>query len=287
MANQFDSWLSSNLQLSRSLLKENLKNCSSSEIIGRKIKSQHKITPQAPKSKIIENCPSLLKNTTLRKGNKSLSKSPLRSTSQTHYRPVKYLIPELNYCLSPPQQSRKQKKLRTKVSKSNLHDFKSEKQKTPNLKPFLTESLNKIHLDKLDTLRKTNEEKLIKSMRKEKLDRVNKRIRKKNAKQPKQVTSRHPRPWGCDQRILKDENTSRSIENDEIRLKIRSEREASRREGRKAIGLEFFPEHRSKSRSKSKSQLRSASREQTIRPKKSPDPGIQVYIKQKNKTILN
>ena len=284
MANQFDSWLSSNLQLSRSTLKENQKNCSSSEIIGRKINSQYKITPQASRPKILENCPALLKNTTLRKRNKSLSKSPLRSNSQNQHKPDKYLTPELNYCLSPPRQSRKQKTLRKKISKSYINDLKSEKPKPPNLKSFLTESLNKIHLEKLDTLRKANEEKNIKSMRKEKLDRVNKKIRKKNAKQTKQVISGHPRPWGCDQRILKEENTLKSVENDEIRSKIRAEREVSRREGRKAIGLELFPERTSKSKSRSKSKVRSTSREEKIRPKKSPDPGIQVYIKQKNKT---
>lgn len=277
MANQFDSWLNSNVQLSKSMLKETMQNNSSSQILGRKINSYYKVKKNSPRTnrpEFMRTSPLIIKSKSKKKNN-SLSKSPIRCHSQREYLLGKHTTPDLLYCASPPRSAKKGKILRKKLSKNDAAEIKPEKPHRSKIKSILTDSLSKIQVEKLSTFRKNNEETLLKSSRKEKLEKVNNRIRKKNAKYVKNVVSAHPKPWGSAQRGLKEKSTSKSLENEEIRSKIRAEREVSKRNGRKAIGLEYF--------SRSKSKPKSISKEKKGKTRKSPDVQVQSYIKQKNK----
>jgi Domain of unknown function (DUF4378) len=277
METQFDPWVTSNWQLSRSGIKDAMQHSNSSQVIGRKINSYHKINLKSSRDKKerATDLPIMLsKNNTSRCRNISLSKSPIRSQSQKKSKKIKD-SKDIPHYVSPLRQTRKTKEPKKQFSKSIKSESKHEKQKASNIKAILTESLNKNHLEKLENKIKVTEEMIKKETKKEKIKLANKRIRKKNAKVTKVNLSKHPRPWGSDQRAL-NEDLSKSAENGEIRARIRAEREASKRQGRKAIGLDLYPN--SKSRPKNKIQ------DEKPKYKRSPDPNIIKYMKQKNKT---
>lgn len=271
MESNFDPWLSGNLHISRSFMKENLQNSSSSTIIGRKLNLYQKVLPQNSSSNmptVIEPPSAALRLSRSRSRPKSLSKSPLRSTSQRRNNKDKEYSGDIPHYVSPPRQTRNSKNLK----KSSGKLMKSATCR----RSILTESQNKNHPDFAETQKRTSDEKSKKVILKEKLKITNKKIREKNAKTSKRVMQKHPLPWGCDQRILKDTSHSKSAENDELRSKIRAEREASKRAGRKAIGLDLYPLTKIKAKPQAK--------EEKSKTKRSPDPGVQRYMKNKSKS---
>ena len=126
MENQFDSWLNSNMHVSRSVLKENLQKCSSSQIIGRKINTHHSVkskNQQPSKPRVVELPISMMKNSTSRTKNKSLSKSPIRSNSQRQHKLEKDNSHYLNH-ISPTRQGNIQKLLRNSLNPLKLNQSK-------------------------------------------------------------------------------------------------------------------------------------------------------------------
>ncbi|OMJ84899.1 hypothetical protein SteCoe_13882 [Stentor coeruleus] len=271
MESNFDPWSTGNLHISRSFMKENIQNSSSSTIIGRKLNLYQKVLPQNSSSNmptVIEPPSAMRRLSRSRSRQKSLSKSPLRSISQRRNNKNKEYNGDIPHYVSPPRQTRNSKNLK----KSSGKLMKS----ATSRKSILIESQNKNHPDFVETQKKTLDEKSKKVTLKEKLKITNKKIREKNAKTSRRVLQKHPLPWGFDQRILKDTSHSKSAENDETRLKIKTEREASKKAGHKTIGLDFYPLAKTKTKLQTK--------DEKSKTKKSPDPGTQKYMKNKNKS---
>ena len=279
MENQFEAWLNSNLHIPQSTLKENLQKCSSSQVIGRKINSNHIIktkTHQPNKHKVIDIPISLMKHSISRTRNKSLSKSPMRCQSQRQCKLEKN-IPNCPNHNSPTRQIRKHKESIKSMAKSNKNETKQEKLKNSEPKTLLIESNNKSQLEKHELLITNLEDKLKSNSKKRDKQKItSKRSQKKNSIM-KHVISDNPKSWNYNQpKIIKDE----SKENNELRLKIKTDKESSKRKPRKVISIDL--QYPSKSR-----QNINPPKEEKIYIKKKTESDVQNYLKLKDTTTKN
>ena len=280
MASQFEPWFTRNLQTTKSVFNHNLQTCKSSQVIGRKInnacltvKSQ-KIKKFRPNIILL---PVNLKKTSDTSKVITAKRSPCRSLSLNKIITEKELKLDIPYYVSPPRQVRSTREKRKHISQIIENEGKIDKHKPSNIKNILTESIYKVQQEKQQILKKEIEEKIKQESKKEKLKATNEKIRKKNAKIKKIIEFKHPKPWGSDQRLFKDSSDIKSSDNEELRSKIRAEREIMKKTGRKAIGLDLYPNAKIKLKKSNKSN-------EKIIVKKNPDPSIAVYMKQKNKS---
>lgn len=120
---------------------------------------------------------------------------------------------------------------------------------------------------------KDPEDKLKKLVIKDKLKKTNEKIRRKNAIYRKLLDLHHPLPWGADQRVKAKKKIS---DPDLVKIRVKTDRYPSRRAQRKEIGLDMYPNVKVKSKKSNKS-------EEKPKMKRSPDPIVLNYIKQKKK----
>ena len=278
MASQIDPWLTKNLQMTKSMFNQNLQTCKSSKVIGRKInnasltlKSQ-KIKKFRPNVVLL---PVPIKKTTDSSRAATVKRSPYRSLSLSKILPPKEPKLDIPHYVSPPRQMRFKREKRKNISQIIELDLKPEKLKSYSIKHILTDSLYKLHQDKHEVTKKETEEKLKQDTQREKLKATNDKIRKKNSKTKKPLEFKHPKPWGSH---CKETSDPKSSDNEELRSKVRSEREIVKKEGRRAIGLELYSNVRVKPKSKNKSE------EKSSKKSRDPDPEIVSYIKQKKKS---
>ena len=161
MDSQFDQWLSGSIHVPKPVLKENFQNNSSSQIFGRKVSSYTKLklkNSETNKPIIIENPPT--KNCTNRKKNISLSKSPLRSHSQKHYKIEKEKVThqDIPHYVSPPRETLKKEP--KKLIKTAKQEIKTEKPKISNIKALLSDTLTKNYNEKIENQKRAEEEEL-------------------------------------------------------------------------------------------------------------------------------
>ena len=149
--------------------------------------------------------------------------------------------------MSPPHRLKLFKTKKKQESQVTEYANNTEKIKSFDIENILSQTLCKNTQEKMRTFRRGIKEKLKKEARKEKIKRKNEKIRMKNSKFIK-LEMKHPKPWGSDQRSLKD--SGKNSDNDEIRKKIRNEREIMKKEGRKAIGLDYYTNVRVKKNDK-------------------------------------
>jgi Domain of unknown function (DUF4378) len=254
----------------------NLQGSKSPPIIGRKISNVYS-TLKKQRTKKLPNI--VLLPLSVKKADDTSRTRPVkrvgcRSLSLNKIFPDKISKPYMPHYVSPPHRNRIKKKKINQISQIVETDRKIEKNSSHSMKNILTESLLKIQIEKEMNLKKELEERMKKETRREKVKFANEKIRKKNLRAKKILDFKHPRPWGSDQRHFKDFSEIKSPENEEIRNKIRAEREMTKKEGRKAIGLDFFSNIKLKSKNLNKS-------EEKTKLKRSPDPNILEYIKKK------
>ncbi|OMJ86310.1 hypothetical protein SteCoe_12223 [Stentor coeruleus] len=281
MATHLETLLT-NLQIPKIVLNQIPQTCKSSQVTGRKINNGSYTLKSKKVEKIYPNV-ILLSHYVKKKpeSTKSLTfrKSPGRSLSLNKIVPEKELFEEkLKYphYISPPRHMKIKKEKHKQVSQIIESPLKSPK-KSSMLKSLLTESLCRILQEKQESLRKEHEEKIRCETKREKLKLTNLKIRKKNSKHKKSCDLKHPKPWGANQRLFKESSDSKYSDTCEARVKNKIDREGLRREGRKNIGLDLYPNIRIKPKKIDKS-------DEQIKTKRSPDPSIISYMKQKRKT---
>ena len=171
--------------------------------------------------------------------------------------------------LSPSTTRRKKSKRRFNKS-SHLYEDSSIFFKTSPVS--FRKKLSPGRVQKQETL-KDPEEKLKKLVIKDKLKKTNEKIRRKNAIYRKLLDLHHPLPWGADQRVKQKKKSS---DPDLVKIRVKTDRYPSRRAQRKEIGLDMYPNIKVKSKKSNKS-------EEKPKMKRSPDPIVLNYIKQKKK----
>lgn len=250
MDSYLETWASGTSQISKSALRDTVHSTSASNITGRKLNSYLNLI----KNNDSEH-PIIVEMKTNRL--KSKSKSPARSTSYRYLKSNKNKEKSLEKSFSPPRRT------------MNHFRDKSKNEKSANKvkKTLLKDCSNVIFKEKPEISKKNSDEMEKKNNLKEKLEKVNKKIREHNAKSRKKARK---------EKNCKKENSS-SRENDKIRAKIRAEREISRQAGRKAIGLEHFSHLKVKKHTPDKI-------DKSKGKSKSPDPSVKKFIKQKKKT---
>ena len=279
MATQIDPWLTRNLKTTKSAFNNNLQTCKSTQVIGRKINNDC-LTVKPQKTKRFRPNILLLPVEFKRSAETSqvmtAKRSPCRSLSLNKCISEKETKLSIPHYVSPPRQVKYLREKRKHTSQIIENKIKVEKYKPSNIKHILTDSIIKIQQEKQETLKRELEEKINQYSKREKLKATNEKIRKKNAKIKKIIDFKHPKPWGLDQRAFKDYFDVKSSDNEELRNKIRSEREATKTSGRKAIGLDLYPNAKLKVKKSNKS-------EEKVKTRRNPDSGIGLYIKQKKK----
>lgn len=281
MATHLDTLLT-NLQIAKTVLSQIPQTCKSSQVTGRKINNGSYTLKSKRVKKVYPSIillPHLVKKKPESAKTVTVKKSPGRSLSLNKIVPEKELFKEkLEYphYISPPRHIKIKKEKHKQVSQVIESPLKSPK-KPSMLKSLLTESLCRILQEKQESLRREQEEKIKCDTKREKLKLTNQKIRKKNAKHKKSCDLKHPKPWGANQRLFKDSSDSKYSDTCEIRVKNKIDKEGLRREGRKGIGLDLYPNIRVKPKKLDKS-------EEQIKTKRSPDPSVISYMKQKRKT---
>ena len=278
MASQLDPWLTKNLQITKSMFNHNLQISKSSQVIGRKInnasltlKSQ-KIKKFSPNIVLL---PVAIKKPIDSSRAATVKHSSRRSLSLSKILPPKVPILDIPHYVSPPRQIRFKREKRKNISQIIEQEPKPEKIKSYSMKHILTDSLYKLHQEKQEVMKKEIEERVKQETHREKLKATNDKIRKKNSKTKKPLEFNHRKPWGSHCNEISDPKSS---ENDELRSKIRSEREIMKKEGRRAIGLDLYPNVKIKRKAKNKSE------EKVCKKVRDPDPEIVHYIMQKKKS---
>lgn len=286
MASQVDPLGKVVFQVNKSGFSHQLQTSKSSQVIGRKINNAS-LTLKAQKNKkfrpnIVLLPVSVKKNVSSVRA-VTVKRSAYRSLSLSKVLPEKETKIDIPHYVSPARQSKFQREKRKQTSEPIEIEVKPDK-KPGNIKHILTDSLYKLHQERQETLKQEVNEKIKQETQREKLKLTNEKIWKKNAKTKKVLDFKHPKPWGSDQRHFKESSDPKYLENEEIRKKIRFEREVMKKEGRKGIGLELYSNVKVKIPSRN-----NKSEDSQPKSKRSPDPGIALFIKKqkKNRRIAN
>lgn len=289
MATHVDPWLN-NIQITKTVFNNNPLSCKSSQVTGRKINNGFYTLKSKKAKKIypsIIDVPTLIKKRTDSTKSIILKKSPGRSLSLNRIVSEKDFDKKIKleypHYISPPRHPKLKKDKRKQLSQIIESQYKTTK-KAPIVKSLLTESLSRILQEKQEIMKKETQDKLKSETKKEKLKHTNEQIRRKNAGYKKSCDIKHPKPWGVDQRSYKESADGKFSDTCEMKVKNknekeghRSEREGVKRERGKNLGSELVSVVRAKVKKCNKS-------EDKPKTKRSPDPNIISYMKQKKKS---